>query len=77
MTQENCGKRIRTLRFPNRAIRTAKLRTGIAQLAMSLPQAEGQHNGEEGTYPDYPYQANYTKALPKIGNGRADVDPVE
>ncbi len=76
MTEAKCGQRIRTLRFPDRADRATEVRTDVARISAYLPQAESQHNGEEGTFPDYPYQANYTKALPKIGNGRADVDPV-
>ncbi len=35
-----------------------------------LPQAHSHSNGEEGTYPRYPFQANYVKALPKQNNGR-------
>jgi hypothetical protein len=41
-----------------------------------LPQAVSVTNGEEGAYPGYPFQANHSKALPKLnGAGRSDANP--
>lgn len=58
-----------------RVARARDLRKAVADITARLPQPRHETNGEEGTYPNYPYQANYTKALPKRADvgGRADV----
>lgn len=70
-----------------RRARARGLRRSVAQIAFEQPHPMHPTNGEEpdfgtgGDYPNYPYQANYSKGLPKIiivgSNERSDVDPAE
>lgn len=58
---------------PNRGRLPYDLRKEIAEISANLPQASNPNNGEEGTYPNYPYQANYSKGLEKdLSGGRSD-----
>lgn len=63
--------------IPNRGCLPYKLRQCIAKIAGDRPQAINPNNGEEGVYPTFPFQANYSKALRKdLASGRSDPDPV-
>lgn len=66
-----------------RRARARGLRVNVAQISRDLPHPMHTTNGEErdsgtgGDYPQFPYQANYSKGLPKIivagSNERSDV----
>lgn len=68
-----------------RRTRARNLRVNVAQIAHNLPHPQHPTNGEErdsgtsGAYPQFPYQANYSKGLPKIivpgSDERSDVNP--
>ncbi|MGI8544882.1 MAG: vanadium-dependent haloperoxidase [Aridibacter sp.] len=61
---------------PNRDSFARFWRDRISNFADLLPKADGTANGEEGTYPDYPYQANYIKGLRRLdANLGDDADP--
>lgn len=61
---------------PNRDSFARFWRDRISNFADLLPKADGTPNGEEGTYPDFPYQANYIKGLRRLdANLGDDADP--
>jgi hypothetical protein len=62
---------------PNRDAYSRRWRDRISNFVDLLPKADGLANGEEGMYPDYPFQANYIKALKRrdIDFGD-DADPI-
>lgn len=63
-------------RVGNRGRAPTTLRQGVAQISGNQPQAVSVSNGEEGAYPRFPFQANHSKALPKLnGEGRSDPNP--
>lgn len=62
--------------IPNRESFARFWRDRISYFADLLPKANGTSNGEEGTYPDFPYQANYIKGLRRLDiNFGDDVEP--
>jgi hypothetical protein len=68
------GKRADDGTYPDSVPRS--VREQIAAVSARLPHANGTPNNEEGTYAEYCYQANYSKALRKTDTGlRSDPEP--
>lgn len=72
--KSGCPLAVAPLPLLDRRPRPAAVRNAAAQ-ASAVQAVTSQASGQEGTYPDFPYQANYSKGLPKLPNGRADVEP--
>jgi hypothetical protein len=61
---------------PNRDAYSRRWRDRISLFVDLLPKANGLANGEEGTHPEAPYQANYIKSLKRLEeNVGDDADP--